>query len=72
MWAESESVSFTESESTLEVSNERDAMRISMSSGVGALAYQSLWGDAEAWTSGVAFLSPSVPGELGRAFVVSE
>lgn len=60
MWEPSESVSFTESASAIEVRSERGAMRISMSPAVRTLAYQSLWGDGEAWTSGVAFCLPSV------------
>jgi hypothetical protein len=68
MWNPSESVSFLEDASTVEVRSERGAMRISMSSAVLIHAYQSLWGDGEAWTSGVAFCLPSVIQEKRSGF----
>lgn len=57
----SEPVAFVDSELAIEVSTEYGAMRISTTSDARPIAYQSLWGDGEAWTSAVAFCLPSMP-----------
>lgn len=59
-WAPTEPATFAESKFSIEVRTERGAMRLSRSSEARRFAYQTLWGDGEAWTSGVAFCLPAI------------
>ena len=69
MWTPSEFVSLTKTESAIEVTSGRGAMRIYMLPDIRALAYQTLWGDhGEAWTSGVALCLPALATEKKSGF----
>lgn len=60
MRAPFEPAKITESQLATEIVTERGAMRLSTASHARPIAYQSPWGEGDAWTSGVLFCVPSV------------